>query len=82
MLCCLNLCGCFPAMLNYFCFREEYEAKKKRKMDPLCGMMGYLAQTRKVIERRSGEEGTHEKVGVGDLHYNSEYIGKEVPSHN
>ncbi|KAK2192223.1 hypothetical protein NP493_36g01004 [Ridgeia piscesae] len=41
--------------------KEEYEAKKKRKMDPLCGMMGYLAQTRKVNERRSGEEGTHEK---------------------
>ena len=52
-------------------------------MDPLCGMMGYLAQTRKVNDRRSGKEGTHEKVGVGvgDLYYSSEYIGTEVPSH-
>ena len=68
----------FSCNAKLFCFREEYEAKKKRKMDPLCGMMGYLAQTRKVNERRSGEEGTHEKVCIGDLHY----IGKEILRHN
>ncbi|KAI0229679.1 Cir_N domain-containing protein [Lamellibrachia satsuma] len=37
--------------------KDEFQAKKKRKMDPLCGMMGYLDQTRKVNERRSGTEG-------------------------
>ena len=35
-------------------------------MDPLCGMMGYLDQTRKVNERRSGTEGKVHITGTGE----------------